>query len=244
MRASFLISRKQPWMGQLLLMARNKALTLLLKLYRRTPIFRPRHLPGTNRTQSGGTIRDRTIWPSGKNTNLPCRFPQLTMFGDLVHLDVLREDDFLNEDSDVEFGADGEVLLDMHSRRRQGNFELALMAGGQLDVDSEEDEEYDEWDCEGCVREMPLNLIGKHKRVGFKKLSQKLRSDVGCPGIKASATQRHPPTPTVWGSGWLSSGYADNCTAHILMHASMYITAHMYRAEFKPVVAVAVVVVA
>ncbi|XP_043647856.1 uncharacterized protein LOC122616464 isoform X2 [Drosophila teissieri] len=153
MRASFLISRKQPWMGQLLLMARNKALTLLLKLYRRTPIFRPRHLPGTNRTQSGGTIRDRTIWPSGKNTNLPCRFPQLTMFGDLVHLDVLREDDFLNEDSDVEFGADGEVLLDMHSRRRQGNFELALMAGGQLDVDSEEDEEYDEWDCEGCVRD-------------------------------------------------------------------------------------------
>ncbi|EDW95562.1 uncharacterized protein LOC6535188 [Drosophila yakuba] len=152
MRASFLISRKQPWMGQLLLMARNKALTLLLKLYRRTPIFRPRHLPGRNRTQSGGLIRDRTILPSAKNTNLSCRFSQLTMFGGLVHLDVLREDDFLNEDSDVELEADGEILLDMHSRRRQGNFELALMAGGQLDVDSEEDEEYDEWDCEGCVR--------------------------------------------------------------------------------------------
>ncbi|EDV52794.1 uncharacterized protein LOC6544167 [Drosophila erecta] len=152
MRASFLISRKQPWMGQLLLMARNKALTLLLKLYRRTPIFRPRHLPGRNRTQSGGPARDSTIRPSAKNTNLSCRLSQLTMLGSLERLDELREDDYLNEDSDVEFGADGEILLDMHSRRGQGNFELALMAGGQLDVDSEEDGEYDEWDCEGYVR--------------------------------------------------------------------------------------------
>ncbi|XP_033161163.1 uncharacterized protein LOC117141676 [Drosophila mauritiana] len=152
MRASFLISRKQPWMGQLLLMARNKALTLLLKLYRRTPIFRPRHLPGRNTTQSAGPGRDATIRTSAKNTNLSCSISHLTMCGGLVHLDVLSEDDYLYEDSDVEIGSDGEIFLDMHSRRRQGNFELALMAGGQLDVDSEEDEEFDECDCEGYVR--------------------------------------------------------------------------------------------
>eukprot|EP00099_Drosophila_melanogaster_P022048 NP_649420.2 uncharacterized protein Dmel_CG11226 [Drosophila melanogaster] len=152
MRASFLISRKQPWMGQLLLMARNKALTLLLKLYRRTPIFRPRHLPGRNRTQSVGLARDNTIMTSAKNTNPSCRISHLTMFGGLVHLDVLSEDDYVYEVSDMEIGADGEILLDMDSRRRQGNFELALMAGGQLDVDSEEDEEFHECDCEGYVR--------------------------------------------------------------------------------------------
>ncbi|XP_016959367.1 uncharacterized protein LOC108030797 [Drosophila biarmipes] len=143
MRASFLISRRQPWMGQLLLMARNKALTLLLKLYRRTPIFRPRHLPGRNRTQNAeGSV----------NVCLPGRLSaKNSVFGGLVRLDLLEENT-LEPDSDVELVADEDVFLDLQGLRRQGNFEMAVMAGGQLEVDSEEDGECDDYDCDGYVR--------------------------------------------------------------------------------------------
>ncbi|XP_017013638.2 uncharacterized protein [Drosophila takahashii] len=148
MRASFLISRRQPWMGQLLLMARNRALTLLLKLYRRTPIFRPRHLPGIKRTKNAGPAGDDTIVPSASNINLSCRIlGKNAIFGGFVRLDLLREDHF-DTDSDVEFVEDEDIFLDLQSLRRQGNFELAIMAGGQLDVDSEEDGEYDDYDCD------------------------------------------------------------------------------------------------
>ncbi|XP_037721674.1 uncharacterized protein LOC119554727 [Drosophila subpulchrella] len=147
MRASFLISRRQPWMGQLLLMARNKALTLLLKLYRRTPIFRPRHLPGRNRTQNAGPASDDTI-----NISLPCRISEKnSILGGFVRLDLLGEST-LEADSDVEFVEDEDVFLDLQSLRRQGNFEMAVMAGGQLEVDSEEDGEYDDYDCDGYVQ--------------------------------------------------------------------------------------------
>lgn len=134
-------------MGQLLLMARNKALTLLLKLYRRTPIFRPRHLPGRNRTQNDDTI----------NISLPCRISERnSVLGGFVRLDLLGEST-LEADSDVEFVEDEDVFLDLQSLRRQGNFEMAVMAGGQLEVDSEEDGEYDDYDyddydCDGYVQ--------------------------------------------------------------------------------------------
>ncbi|XP_017084241.1 uncharacterized protein LOC108116734 [Drosophila eugracilis] len=130
MRASFLISRRQPWMGQLLVMARNKALTLLLKLYRRTPIFRPRHLPTRNRTQDSG--------PASGDHITSYRLAEDTVLGGCGRLEVLDDLD--------------ENLLDWHSIRTQGNYELALMVGGQWEVESEEDEYGDYYDCDGCVQ--------------------------------------------------------------------------------------------
>ncbi|KAH8355754.1 hypothetical protein KR084_012994, partial [Drosophila pseudotakahashii] len=139
-----MISRWQPWMGQLPIMARNMALTLLLKLYRRTPIFRLRHLTGRNRIKSSGPAGDDTIVPSASNIDLSLRMSgKDAIFGGFVRVDLIREVN-LDTDSDVEFVEDEDIFLDLQSLRRQGNFELAIMAGGQLDVDSEEDGDYEQ----------------------------------------------------------------------------------------------------
>ncbi|XP_017042265.2 uncharacterized protein LOC108088805 [Drosophila ficusphila] len=149
MRASFLISRRKPWRGQLLLMARSKALPLLLKLYRRTPIFRPRHLQRRIPICSRGPDGVGRTNPPTDDIALSCRISKSISLGGLVQLDVSGEDE-------EEFVEDEDILQDLQDLRRQGNLELALMAGEQLEMDSEEDGELDDyddyWDREGYMQ--------------------------------------------------------------------------------------------
>ncbi|XP_017116023.1 LOW QUALITY PROTEIN: uncharacterized protein LOC108138364 [Drosophila elegans] len=126
-------------MGQLLLMVKHRDLTFLIKLYRRTPIFRPLHLPGRNPTQIDDHISQDTVDFPACDKTFSSRTSQNTLLGGFERLDVLREDD-----------------LDKESTQQQGNFELALMAGVQLEVDSEKDGKFDDHEdwlgCNGYVQ--------------------------------------------------------------------------------------------
>ncbi|KAH8379840.1 hypothetical protein KR009_007519, partial [Drosophila setifemur] len=116
----FLLNRKHPCLP---LTAGNKAITILMKLCRRTPLFRPGSY-SICRNNPSKTVMERKKAVKNKYRRKETR----RIFQKVEVLDV------------------GEIF-------KQGNFEMALMAGDQEYVDIDEDNYPDEFeDCSGYMK--------------------------------------------------------------------------------------------
>lgn len=156
MRAIFMHSRKQSWFRQLLQGLGKKAVRLLIKFCRCTPNLKPR-LYSTWR-QKECSLTDDGVMKNDDSVSLEFNLiVQDLIYRGIAGLTLLGETDkekALSTQNEIEelhfYGVD---FYDVQTLQKQGNFELALMAGGQVEVDTDEDENFAEYDdCGECAR--------------------------------------------------------------------------------------------
>ncbi|KAH8335048.1 hypothetical protein KR074_000660 [Drosophila pseudoananassae] len=153
MRAQFLLNRKQSWFRQFLRLLGQKAVSLLTKLYRCIPNLRPRpYLPYWREnicpTDDVAVKKDDSV-----SQEIEPLVQDLIYTG-MAGLTLLGDGDenkwLPTQNRTEEPHFDGVDFYDVQTLNKQGNFELALMAGGQEEVDTDEDENfagYEDWEC-------------------------------------------------------------------------------------------------
>ncbi|EDV41392.1 uncharacterized protein Dana_GF11000 [Drosophila ananassae] len=147
--------RKQSWFRHLLQGLVQKTVSLLIKFGRCTPNLRPRSYSTWRQkecpTDNGVTKNDDSVRQEFNHIVqdlIYSGFAGLALFGEADKEKALPTHNKIEE---LHFyGVD---FYDVQTLQKQGNFELALMAGGQVEVDSDEDENFAEYDdCGECVR--------------------------------------------------------------------------------------------
>ncbi|KAH8273018.1 hypothetical protein KR026_009932, partial [Drosophila bipectinata] len=156
MRAPLLLNRKQSWFRQFCRRLGQKAVSLLTKLYRCIPNLRPRPYSAYWKQNICPTVDVAIKKDDSVSQEIKLMVQDLIYTGSagLTLLGDGDEDKALptqNRTEEPHF--DGVDLYDVETLQKQGNFELALMAGGQEEVDTDEDENFAGYeDCWECVR--------------------------------------------------------------------------------------------